>query len=129
MPLSPVSSTVESVRATSRMADYYATELPVLARDKVRYVGEPVVAVIADSRALAEDAAERVEVDYITLPPLSDPEAAAEAGAALLHEDAQSNVIFTRQFVRGEVDDAMAAAASTALSLASSIVTSIQPSA
>ncbi len=99
------------LRATSRMADYYATDLPVLALDKVRYVGEPVVAVIADSRAEAEDAAERVEIDYLALPPLTDPEAAAETGAVRLHEEAAGNIIFTRQFVRGEVDEAMSGAA------------------
>ncbi len=100
-----------SLRATSRMADYYATELPVLAVDKVRYVGEPVVAIVAESRAQAEDAADLVEIDYTILPPLTDPEVAGEAGAPLLHEDAPGNIIFTRQFARGDVDEAMASAA------------------
>ena len=48
---------------------------PVLASDDVRYVGQPVVAVVADSRALAEDAAELVEVDYEELPAVVDPRA------------------------------------------------------
>ena len=46
---------------------------PILARDEVRYVGQPVAAVIATSRALAEDAAERVEVDYEPREPVVDP--------------------------------------------------------
>lgn len=99
------------LKATSRMPDYHATELPVLAVDKVRYVGEAVVAVVADSRARAEDAAERILIDYDPLPVLHDPEAAAEAGAARLHEDAPGNVILSREFLRGEVDEAMAGAA------------------
>jgi carbon-monoxide dehydrogenase large subunit len=41
---------VRPLRAPSRMQDYHATELPVLAREKVRHVGEPVVAVLAESR-------------------------------------------------------------------------------
>jgi carbon-monoxide dehydrogenase large subunit len=45
---------------------------PVLARDEVRYAGQPVAAVLAESRALAEDAAELVEVDYEPLEPVLD---------------------------------------------------------
>ena len=45
---------------------------PVLARDEVRYAGQPVAAVLAESRALAEDAAELVEVDYEPLDPVLD---------------------------------------------------------
>jgi carbon-monoxide dehydrogenase large subunit len=48
---------------------------PVLARDEVRYAGQPVVAVLAESRALAEDAAELIEVDYEPLEPVLDPRA------------------------------------------------------
>jgi aerobic carbon-monoxide dehydrogenase large subunit len=48
---------------------------PLLAADEVRYVGQPVAAVVAETRALAEDAAERVEVDYEPLEPVVDPRA------------------------------------------------------
>src|SRR5262245_2177640 len=48
---------------------------PLLACDEVRYVGQPVAAVVAETRALAEDAAERVEVDYEPLEPVVDPRA------------------------------------------------------
>ena len=44
---------VEPVRAPSRMQNYHATEMFSLARDKVRYVGEPVVAVLGENRYLA----------------------------------------------------------------------------
>ena len=53
---------VKPVRATSRMRDYHATPMYPLARGKVRYVGEPVVAVLAESRYLAEDALDRIEI-------------------------------------------------------------------
>ena len=51
---------------------------PVLARGEVRYAGEPVALVVAESRALAEDAAELVEVDYEPLDAVTDPRAAGE---------------------------------------------------
>lgn len=102
---------VPPVRATSRMKDYHATSQHALARDKVRYVGEPVVAVLAESRYLAEDALELVEVEYEDLRLVVDPEAALEEGAPLLHEEAGTNVLVTRSFGRGEADRDMAGAA------------------
>ncbi len=102
---------VGPVRATSRMADYHATDIYPLARGRVRYVGEPVVAVLAESRDLAEDAAEQIEIGYEPLPPLVDPEAAAAPGAPLLHDEAGTNVLAAREFARGDVAAAMAEAA------------------
>lgn len=99
---------MQPIRATSRMADYYATELPVLARDKVRYVGEAVVAVVASSRYLAEDAVEQVVITYEPLGHAIDPVGAVEPGSPLLHEEAGTNVIVTRTFMRGDVDEVMA---------------------
>jgi carbon-monoxide dehydrogenase large subunit len=96
--------------APSKMKDYRATAMPVLARAKVRYVGEPVAAVVAESRYLAEDAARRIAVDYATLPAESDPERALAAGAPLLHEEAGTNRVLSREFARGDAAAAMAAA-------------------
>ncbi|MDP6876063.1 MAG: xanthine dehydrogenase family protein molybdopterin-binding subunit [Alphaproteobacteria bacterium] len=101
---------LQTVRATSTMANFHGTELPVLAMDKVRHVGEPIAAVLAESRYLAEDAAERIAVTYEALPTVIDPAAAAEPDAPLLHEEIGSNVLIERTFERGEVDAAMAAA-------------------
>jgi len=100
----------EPLKATSRMAGYFATPLLPLARGKVRYVGEPVVAVVAESRYLAEDAVELIEIDFATLPAAVDPEAAIGANAPLLHEEAGTNVILSREFKRGDVDAAIATA-------------------
>ena len=101
---------VAPVHATSKMKGYYATPILPLAQGKVRYVGEPVVAVIAQSRYLAEDAAELIEIDYQPLTALVDPEAAALADAVLVHEAAGTNVIVAREFRRGEVEARMASA-------------------
>jgi carbon-monoxide dehydrogenase large subunit len=97
--------------ATSRMRDYRATALHPLARGKVRHVGEPVAAVLAESRYVAEDALDLVEIAYRPLPALVDPETAAAAGAPLLHEEAGSNVLAAREFARGDAAAALAAAA------------------
>src|SRR5690348_7881384 len=77
---------VKPVRATSRMRDYHATPMYPLARGKVRYVGEPVIAVLAESRYLAEDALDRVEIAYEALTPVVDPELAVLQNTSLLHE-------------------------------------------
>ncbi len=65
---------------------------PILAKDKVRYVGEPVAVVVAENRYLAEDAAAFVDVDYDPLPAVIDLEKALEPDAALVHEDVGTNV-------------------------------------
>jgi carbon-monoxide dehydrogenase large subunit len=101
---------VTPIVATSRIPNYYATPILPLARGKVRYVGEPVVGVIADSRYHAEDAIELVAIDYEPLPLVTDPEEAVRSGAPLLHEEAGTNVLVSREFKRGDVDDAIASA-------------------
>ena len=66
---------------------------PWLARDVVRYVGEPVVVVVSETRAQGVDAAELVFVDYDPLPVVVDPEEARK-NETLLHEGAGTNVSF-----------------------------------
>src|SRR5215470_8161122 len=60
--------------------------------DRVRHVGEIVAIVLAESRAIAEDACEAVEVDYEPLPPVTDMVAAAEPTAPLIHAEWGSNI-------------------------------------
>ncbi|MBV9578627.1 MAG: xanthine dehydrogenase family protein molybdopterin-binding subunit, partial [Chloroflexi bacterium] len=64
----------------------------ILARDKVRFVGEPFVGVVATSRAIAQDAIDAVEIDYEPLPAVSDPEAALAPDAPLLYEELGTNL-------------------------------------
>ena len=106
-----LSDLVKPVFATSRMPGYYATPILPLALGKVRYVGEPIVGVIAETRYHAEDALELINVDFEPLPAVVDPEQAIRSGAPLLHEEAGSNVLVSREFKRGEVDAAFEAAA------------------
>ncbi len=65
---------------------------PILARDKVRHVGEPIVIVIADSRYLAEDAAGLVVVDYEVLDAVVNVEDAVQPDSAAVHEDLPMNL-------------------------------------
>jgi carbon-monoxide dehydrogenase large subunit len=75
-----------------------------LAVDKVRYVGEGVAAVVAESRYLAEDGCDLVSVEYEVLPPVVDPIAASQPGAPLVHDALGSNVAYERTFVFGDVE-------------------------
>ncbi|MGH3170509.1 MAG: molybdopterin-dependent oxidoreductase, partial [Trebonia sp.] len=74
-----------------------------LAVDEVRYAGEWVAAVVATSRAVAEDAAELVEVDYEPGQAVLDPEAAMDPAAPRVHGDDLANVVYDRSFAWGDV--------------------------
>ncbi len=81
-----------------------------LATDKVRFVGEPVAAVAAESRYIAEDAVELIQVEYEPLPPVVDARKAIEPDAPLVFEERGTNVMFARDFKWGEVDRAFSEA-------------------
>jgi carbon-monoxide dehydrogenase large subunit len=82
---------------------------PPLATDRVRFVGEPVVVVVAETRAQAVDAFELVDVDYDPLPPVVDMEEALAPGAPLQFDDVVGNVVGGERDP-DEVADALAGA-------------------
>jgi 3-oxo-Delta1-steroid hydratase/dehydrogenase large subunit len=82
-----------------------------LAFEIARYSGEWVAAVVADTRALAEDAAEEIVVDYEPLPFVLDAEQALEKSSPLVHAAHGSNVLLDKTFVWGDVDKDFAASA------------------
>ncbi len=84
-----------------------------LALGRVRYVGDPIAVVLAESLASAEDARDLVEVDYEPLPSVTDPEAALAEGAPLLYEEFGTNVAFQSQSGRGDIAAAFANAEHT----------------
>ena len=86
---------------TIKFFDHYC-----LAYDKVRFVGEPVAAVVATDRYVAEDALDLVEVELDPLPPVVDSEAALEPGSERLYEDWDDNVMLTFRVSGGDVDAA-----------------------
>ncbi len=79
-----------------------------LARGKVRYVGEPVAAVVADSAMRAQDAAAAVHVDYDPLPAAVDPYEARQPGAPQLYDSVKNNVSTRQETKHGDVDGALA---------------------
>jgi aerobic carbon-monoxide dehydrogenase large subunit len=83
---------VGPIVANSQLAGFKSSEQPVLAVEKVRYVGEPVAVCIAPNRAAAEDLAALVELDIDELPAISDMLAARRPGSTLVHEDWGDNV-------------------------------------
>ncbi len=105
-----LAATVMPLLATSRMKGYHATPIFPLARGKVRYVGEPVVGIVAESRYHAEDALELIGIEYEPLPVVTDPLEAVKDDAPRLHEEAGGDVLVSREFKRGDVDAALAAA-------------------
>jgi carbon-monoxide dehydrogenase large subunit len=83
-----------------------------LAAGEVNYVGEPVVMVVAEDRYLAEDAAERIMVDYEPLPAVVGVDA-ARAAEHLVHDDVPGNIAASMTQSNGDVDAAMADAPHT----------------
>lgn len=98
------------------------TDQPILAIDRVRHEGEPVVAVAAESRRLAEDALERIEIDYDPLPVVRDVVEAIKPETTIIHEVVRpagafadlahvkpgqsSNICYHYKLRRGDVDKA-----------------------
>jgi carbon-monoxide dehydrogenase large subunit len=83
---------------------------PLLAYDKVRYVGDGVAMVVAESRAQARDALDLIEVDYDPLPAGVDPEKMTQSGAPQLHAEVPKNIAFTWVVAGGDADKAFAEA-------------------
>ena len=83
---------------------------PAIAKDVVRYVGDAVAVVVAESRYQAEDAIDLINVDYETLPAVVNPEAAMQDGAPQLHEDAPNNQAFHWVASGGDTDAAFSSA-------------------
>ncbi len=78
--------------------------------DRATWQGEPVVAVVADSRAAAEDGVAALRVEWEPLPAQVDMETALAPGAVVIHPELGDNLVFTRTAVQGDVDAAFAAA-------------------
>ncbi|HLZ08154.1 MAG TPA: xanthine dehydrogenase family protein molybdopterin-binding subunit, partial [Chloroflexota bacterium] len=79
---------------------------PALATDLVRYVGDAVAVVVAESQAAAQDAAALVNVTYEQLPVVVNQEKAVEAGAPLVHDDVPNNLAFRWKLAGGDIDAA-----------------------
>ena len=92
-----------ALRAQSALPAYVETAQPVLATTKTRFAGEPIAAVVADNRYLAEDALALIDVDYEPLPVTVS---AWDPGPqqAPVHDEAPDNVLLTRTFSAGDCE-------------------------
>ncbi len=87
-------------------SDLKTPEHPPIAVDRVRYVGDAVAVVVADSRYHAEDALQHIDVDYEILAAVVNPEAALQDGAPQVHDDVPNNQAFKWVAEGGDVDAA-----------------------
>ncbi len=90
---------------------------PALAVGRVRFVGEPVALVVADTVQQAQDAAELIAVDYDDRVAVASAEEAVAPGAPLVHDEAAGNLCFDFEYGDGEATDAAFAAAATVVEL------------
>ena len=97
---------VKPIRANSGLPGFKSSDQPVLAHDKVRYVGELLAACVAPTRAEAEDMTERVSIGFGELPAIHDMLEARRSGTGLLHEHWGDNV-FLETFVDVNIDAAL----------------------
>jgi CO/xanthine dehydrogenase Mo-binding subunit len=84
------------------------SDAPVLASDVVRFVGEPIALVAAETAAIAERAVALIRVEYEPLPGVYDPEDALKSGAPVIHEP--DNIVAQWKILKGDVNAGMAAA-------------------
>jgi len=83
--------------------DINIPDQPLIADEKVRYVGEPYAVVVAESRYIAEDALELIEPNFEPLPVVSDPIEAMQPGSGQVHESAANNVVARFRIRKGDV--------------------------
>ncbi len=88
---------VAPIRADTALAGFKSSLQPILASDKVRYVGEPIAMCLAASRAEAEDLAAQIECDFDELPAVHDLLQARAPGAPLVHEHWGDNLFLTSE--------------------------------
>jgi CO/xanthine dehydrogenase Mo-binding subunit len=96
-----VKAVVTAKDAPEALAGGVIKDRPIFARDKVRYMGEPIAAVAATDQHIAEQALHLIEVEYEPLPAVIDPQQAAEPNATLVHEGGKAIVL--RPTWRGKV--------------------------
>ncbi len=97
-----VAASMRPVPCVWTIPDMKAPTRQAITIEKARFIGDIVAAVVAESHAIGEDAAELVAVDYEVLPAVTDQEAAIQPGAPLLHDDVPGNTAFTWTLANGD---------------------------
>jgi len=101
--------TAKDIRGTNRLK-FVVSDRPILCEDRVRYLGDAIAIVAAETKSQALAAAEAVEVEYELLPVLKNPAEAMAEGAAQLHQEFP-NVCFRQPQIKGEAEKALAESA------------------
>jgi len=101
-----VNDKVGTIPCASPIPGGKSPEHTVLAGARVYFVGHPVAVVVAETRTIARDALDLIEVDYEPLPAVIDPEKALEKDSPLTHPELGTNVAFTWSLPGGDVDGA-----------------------
>ena len=101
--------TADDIKGTNRIRDG-APDKPVLCEDKVRTLGDPIVAVAAETRDQARAAAAAVRVEYERLPAMMKPEEALAPGAMQIHSHSP-NLCYSQPLVKGDAEKALAGSA------------------
>ena len=94
------------VPSAGEIPDLKRAQKPLLAVGKVRFVGEPIAAVVAADRYVARDAADLIEVEYEPLPAVVNPESAMESSSPRLYDEFSDNIAFRSGFESGSTDEA-----------------------
>src|SRR6202049_2063911 len=105
-----VDGAVQAVPCAAQIPDMKAAARPVLARDRVLFVGEAVAVVVADDRYAVRDALDLIEVEYEPLTPLVNPEKAISKGAAPLHAGHKDNIAYKWELEGGDLKAAFKSA-------------------
>lgn len=105
LPGTEVATDIPGVTGTAKRA---GTDAPILASDRVRFLGEAIAIVAAESVQTAEKALELIQVDYEPYPAVFDPEAAMQPGAPIVTEP--DNIVARWRIVKGDADAAMKSA-------------------
>jgi len=105
-----IDGAVQAVPCAAQIPDMKSAARPVLARDRVLFVGEAVAVVVANDRYAARDALDLVEVDYEPLTPIVNPEKAIAKGATPMHPGHKDNVAFKWELEGGDLKAAFKSA-------------------
>jgi carbon-monoxide dehydrogenase large subunit len=96
--------------ARNSLSSFHESEIPILAKDKVIYVGQPIAIVVADSRHAAEDGVDAIHARYEMLSPVLDVDRATLSEAPLIHQSVPANIYNHFHVITGDVDRAFAEA-------------------
>jgi carbon-monoxide dehydrogenase large subunit len=105
-----IDGAVQAVPCAAQIPDMKSAARPVLARDRVLFVGEAVAVVVASDRYAARDALDLIEVDYEPLTPIVNPEKAIAKGATPMHPGHKDNVAFKWELEGGDLKAAFKSA-------------------